>query len=383
MAKAKSRSKGHFWGAADLWLRAIAWFARTGDDGATIDRFFVSRHVKDLRVIAAVASFFLTVGTLIGIALVILAHQHAPFLRFLTGQVPWDKAVIPWDNVYKEARDFFAFFAPALGVVGGVVAWAYKIASLRLGVVDLFACEIGTLCKVTTIVDAVDGQIKKFMMGPPQDGLAGGRPHAPAETFSSEENYFPVFESNARDLQALEADVVINITAFYTYMKSVRDTARKLAQIKPDQADAAKPAHPEMRGHWHDEAGNLIYMLFLGLEAARLAIDDLVEFEPDHAERSVVILISELKAYGFLRRRFVDRSDIRHQRIELRAERYPEIIRKLRKRIEAGMNLPDKYTAKKWRPAFLLLGELATRFDEAVRAAPPSHGAASGLLVGG
>ena len=51
--------------------------------------------------------------------------------------------------------------------------------------------------------------------------------------FTSQESYFPVFDSSVKDLQALEADVVDNVTAFYTYMKVMRDSLRKLAEIHP------------------------------------------------------------------------------------------------------------------------------------------------------
>jgi hypothetical protein len=47
------------------------------------------------------------------------------------------------------------------------------------------------------------------------------------DTFVSEEDYFPVFDSNSRDLQLLESSIVNNITAFYTYMKATRDSLRK------------------------------------------------------------------------------------------------------------------------------------------------------------
>jgi hypothetical protein len=99
--------------------------------------------------------------------------------------------------------------------VGAVLAWAYQSGSVRLGVVDLFACEISTLCRVATVVDTARRYAGKFDQPPtaPAD-TAGPRP--PPYHFASQENYFPVFESNTRDLQTLEARVVINITEFYT-----------------------------------------------------------------------------------------------------------------------------------------------------------------------
>ena len=69
----------------------------------------------------------------------------------------------------------------------------------------------------------------------PGEQTNNDRPHAPlVMQFTSAENYFPVFEGNTRDLQSLEARVVINITSFYTYMKTVRDLMRTAAALKPE-----------------------------------------------------------------------------------------------------------------------------------------------------
>ena len=118
-----------------------------------------------------------------------------------------------------------------------------------------------------------------------------------------------------KDLQALEADVVKHVTAFYTYMKVMRDTLRKLADIKPPAAGG----RPD--DDWHRAICSVIYMQFLGLESARKAIKDLVEFEPTQAEDMITVLLSELLAYGFLREQF--RGDLRQRRLEARDEIVP------------------------------------------------------------
>ena len=83
----------------------------------------------------------------------------------------------------------------------------------------MFACEIDTLCRVVTVVEMV-----KNLTDSPQDSVP--------QHFTSEENYFPILDGNTNDLQSREANVVINITAFYTYMKTVRDSFRKGADIR-------------------------------------------------------------------------------------------------------------------------------------------------------
>ena len=60
-------------------------------------------------------------------------------------------------------------------------------------------------------------------------------------------------------------------------------------------------------------------MQFLGLESAREAIKNLVEFEPTQAEDMITVLLSELLAYGFLRKQF--RGDIRERRLQARDAR--------------------------------------------------------------
>jgi hypothetical protein len=131
---------------------------------------------------------------------------------------------------FSGLSSFVAFYTPMLGIFGAVLAWAYQAGSARLGIVDLFACEIDTLCRVALVADSVARSIGTFQHGlPGRNGEVNSV--SPARHFTSEENYFPVFENNTRDLQALEARVVVNITAFYSYMKAVRDSTRFLMDI--------------------------------------------------------------------------------------------------------------------------------------------------------
>jgi hypothetical protein len=239
------------------------------------------------------------------------------------------------------------FVAPAIPICGGIVAWAYLSAGTRLGVVDLFACEILTLCRVITVFDLGKVYVARYDKGivDPPTAHSGGS--------VSQEDYFPVFGSNSHDLEALEALVVCNITEFYTYMKAMRDLQRKLADI--DNADIAKPI-----------LANIIYVLFLGLESGRKAIKVLVEFQPTKAENIMSILLTELVWYSFLCEHFQDATDhsnqLRFARLTLRLTDYKnevaEIIRKLKLR---GENDKD------WGPAKDTLPELETRFKSMLR----------------
>jgi len=68
------------------------------------------------------------------------------------------------------------------------MGWAYQSASKRLGIVDLFACEIGTLCRVGTIFDIGKRYVDAYFAAP------SDKPPSCA-SFVSKEEYFPVFAS--------------------------------------------------------------------------------------------------------------------------------------------------------------------------------------------
>jgi hypothetical protein len=351
---------------ADQLLRPIAALLRTGEPAATVDRLFDSQHVKDLRLIIAVA--FAAV-VLVGVGGALLVAEN----------VAANEPIREWSHLLMTgAASFFTFFAPVLAAFCAVVAWTYQAGSARLGVVDLFACEISTLCRVATVMDTVRRYVGKFAHGPPAQSAGAGGAAVPAQQFTSQENYFPVFEGNTRDLQTLEARVVINITAFYTYMKAVRDSMRALAETRSQSTEvAAATDKAEAAGPWHDAARNVVYMLFLGLESARKAIHDLVEFEPEQAENTIVILISELEAYGFLRAQFGD-DDMRQKRLMLRDPEYGGLVPQLcscvearsaqEKVVEAAMDARLRPQLSKWQPACMLLPELQKRYQAAIRA---------------
>jgi hypothetical protein len=204
----------------------------------------------------------------------------------------------------------------------------------------------------------------------------------PARPFGSQEHYFPVFERNTRDLQTLEARVVINITAFYTYMKAVRDSMRTFAEITPAPSELVSPTDKAAAaGPWHEAAGNVVYMLFLGLESARRGIADRVEFEPERAERTIVILISELEAYRFLCNQFADEQDMRRQRLMLRGPEYRHVVPELcdsvergrasEEAIRGGMPSRELLEASQGEPAWRLLPELRRRYQAAIASMNP------------
>jgi hypothetical protein len=345
------------------FLKPISFFLTTGNETDTVDRLFVSKHVNDLRLITASVFVILILVTVLA---VVVAMTTAIVDPVSGGHVTGAQRLL--DSSTAAGGVFLKLFVPTFAVFGAVLTWAYQAGSARLGVVDLFACEIDTLCRVITVIDMVGTETSRYTIDPSKCSPDGKDKTASPGHFNSQEEYFPILANNSRDLQTLEANVVVNITAFYTFMKALRDTLRQLADAKSMK-------------QWQESMRNVIYMLYLGLESGRNAMNDLVEFEPTHTERTMVILISELDAYYFLRDKFRDPSEMRNDRLILRGPVYTALVPKINEVLNCKAKGPlekarrgetpnPTYEDSQWLAALQLRDSLNTRFDRLKRDFP-------------
>jgi hypothetical protein len=312
------------------------------ESASTLFRFFRSNHVADLRVIANLAT------CLIGLHTVLVA---------LAGWM----STIGWSNFLTF---LFTWLGPSLTIYGGIVAWTYLSAATRLGVVDLFASEISTLCRVGTIFDIGKHYVKLHDEPPPEEPTTTTKPAVGSvSSFVSQENYFPVFNDNSQDLQRLEAPVVRKITEFYTFMKAARDSQRRLGQTKPSQAAKTDAGTTETKtaDPWREAVCNVIFMIYLGYESGRKAIEELIEYEPSAAENITVILLTELECYSFLCKHF-EKDQLRHSRLEARRPIYKSIVPQLYKKV----NSEHAHDDEDWIKAKNTLPELTVRYDQAL-----------------
>jgi hypothetical protein len=366
----------------------------TKDEAAsTFFRFFRSKHVDDLRFIVKTAFFcFVAFCAVVIIAQASTAAMQTwwPPTASVTAQGPGAtetesfkvKLVSEprrwWDAWLDALKGGLTYIGSALPVFAAIIAWAYLSASARLGIVDLFACEIATLCRVGTLFDIGQryvGMIKEKPAEPDKnagthkiagtDGTAGTERTAGAErtaAIDSKENYFPVFSSNSGDLKLLEVLVVTNITAFYTYMKAARDLQRWLAELATapksgtENADSARTS----QAVWNNTVTDLIFVLFLGYERARKAVNDLIEFQPVQDENKIVILITELKCYVFLRKQF-EGGGVRLARLRLRERTYTREVPVLYSRV-----MSHQKDDEDWREAMSTVPDLESCYKEAV-----------------
>jgi len=295
-------------------------------------RLCTSQHVKDLRWIA----IFVVVGFTLGLLCVYYEQQHL------------------------HVGDAMSLFTITLGGVvagaGAALNWAYQTGSNRLGMVDLFACEINVICRVCLIVDfarrSVE-QAKNKSTNSPAASSADSGQSQPSPRFTSQEDYTPVYDQNLSELEPLEAQVVTHVTEFYTYRKTMLDMLRRIAVLSDDPPGQQR------------SKVEMIYMQYLMYESGRLAIEDLIEFEPRRTESIIGILCSELIVYKFLVDEFGQDKyriregveDFRLQRLNLRRSSYEKEVQAIYAKTSAAHSV-------KWKKAQATAAELKERFSE-------------------
>jgi hypothetical protein len=354
-----------------LWL---AWRVRDNEEhlaedaASTLFRFFRSDHVGDLKLVAKLAIILLSLHVLLVLTYALtfpIAHFIAnPAAHHSTADIIEHAFDVLFTRVFPS---LFTYVGPAITIYGAIVAWSYLSASKRLGVVDLFACEISTLCRVGTIFDIGKTYVDMYHKGNATEKHAAAKHTASPQSFVSQEEYFPIFDHNSSDLESLEALVVESITEYYTYMKATRDLLRKLASIDVSHISKSGDSTPDgivKVDPWHKTVADIIYVLFLGYESARKAITDLTEFQPTRTEHIVIILLTELVCYSFLCE-YLKHDKVRFARLQLRQSDYESIVRTLIGKINAGyMGKQKKY----WAPAQGTIPELTARYRAAIAA---------------
>jgi hypothetical protein len=363
------------------------------DAASTLFRFFRSKHVADLKLVAKLALILLVIH----IVLVVIYALAAADVHYVVAESAARKAVesaahkgvdpaaythhaglIILTDVFESV---VTYIGPAITICGAIVAWSYLSASKRLGIVDLFACEIKTLCRVGTIFDVGKRYVAMYQSKleiAENHAATEGIPAAPSvaepmtdELLSrssvSEEHYFPIFENNSSDLESLEALVVGNITEYYTYMKSARDLQRILASINASQAaksSAGAPHDAAKDAAGRETVADIIYVVFLGYESARKAIADLIEFQPTRDENIIVILMTELVCFSFLCEH-LKQDSLRFPRLQLRELGYEKAYRELIESVNAPHN--NEENVEYWHPAQRMIPELQDRYKAAMK----------------
>jgi hypothetical protein len=319
----------------------------------TLCRVCTSQHLRDLQWIASITLLIILLlligkglpflinsfrtlftGTFrdsVGLAESVSTQLHIwPFLRRLH---------ILWEEIFAKVSA--TSLGGIIGAGGAILAWVYQTGSDRLGVIDLFGCEISVICRTCLIVDFA----KSSTHLTEQSGFK----------FSSEEDYAPVYNNQLADLKPLDADVVNAVSQFYTYRKMMIDYLRGLEESARE-------------GHFKARVTQMIYMQFLMYEAGRKAVERLVEFEPNRDENLVYIYCSEILLFGWLLKRFSEsqfqteqggrkHEDFRLARLEARQDDYIRDVEKLYADMAKKRDLPE------WNRACITSEELRYRYN--------------------
>jgi len=264
------------WSRGEFQLRDIAGRAPINH----LRRFCTSPHTRDLYNIC-VGAIVLTV------AFVVVAILGA-------------LSVLP-DSGKLGLELMVAFVTAMLGVV----SWSYQAANARFGAADLFAGEIGALCRISAVAEIMSNYARLYR--------AGENPPGPPE---SGNDYFAVFNNNAKDMEVLDGDVVGAVTQFYANIKIFQDCLRR-----PAAAD------PKVR---RQQQLATMYYGFLAFESARLALAALIDDRDRCQEAILSAMMSELPAYFFLYRELCDRTDdVRWHRVAARFKGYRRLIQEI------------------------------------------------------
>jgi len=375
-------------------LRLAVWVRENeelpaADAASTLFRFFRSKHVSDLKLAANLALILLCCHIVLVLAYSFIppsANSASPNTSPSANSAPPNSVATtsvnpsPTDRIAHAFDVLSKYVGPAITIYGAIVAWAYLAASKRLGIVDLFACEIKTLCRVGTIFDVGKRYVAMYQNrhdiaenraateGIPEAAQSAAEPMTDellSRSSVSQEHYFPIFDNNSSDLESLEALLVGYITEYYTYMKTVRDLQRIFASINDSQAakSGARAPHGSAKvDTWDETVTDIIYVLFLCYESARNAIADLIEFQPTRDENIIVILMTELVCFSFLCEYHKDDS-LRFSRLQLRELGYEKAYRELFKSVNAQHNEENK---EYWRPVQAMFPELQDRYKDAM-----------------
>jgi len=143
----------------------------------------------------------------------------------------------------NSLKDDATIATALVAAAAAVLNWTYQSGSRRIGAVDLFACEISALCRVSLVINfaqtCVDRaeraheamrRLTRSEAEKPSDNTLDRPDDGEPVKFTSEEDYTPVYDGNISDLEPLDVNVVTYVTEFYTYRKTMVDHLRAITR---------------------------------------------------------------------------------------------------------------------------------------------------------
>lgn len=202
------------------------------------------------------------------------------------------------------------FLLPAVFIAA--IQFIHATGSKRRGAVDMITSEIITVARVLAAGNIIGAFIATYAK---LEATGDRRPSGFGDV-ARKENYFTAFDKNIETLGTLKRELVMNITAFYTFMKAARDATGAINLWKDD--------YPVSRSK--DDVVDIIYLCFLNLLHGHFAITALIEKDQQqrlHYAEDVFTGL-EIQCFVFLMLVLAD-DDFRYKAVQGREERYREL----------------------------------------------------------
>lgn len=161
----------------------------------------------------------------------------------------------------------YEFLLTAFAGLGAAIYKVWDVMDNRLGTIDLFSSEIMSICRVIALTRMINGYVIWFFH--PAFAKYVGE--------SRKENYFAIFDCEGHRLGFLSRKAVTQVTAFYTFLKGARDAVALL----PPAAEMSECLNSQVQLTIRFTLLNIVYLLFLCLEAAYYSLISLIGDEKE------------------------------------------------------------------------------------------------------
>jgi hypothetical protein len=190
---------------------------------------------------------------------------------------------------------FIAAFGTAVLGFGG---WLYRTADARLTVVDVIASEMFSVVRAA----GNNKSVAKLM------SLDDAKCVGMFAFLELTEQYNDFMKAVGRDLGFLDQYTVTRISGYYTSLKIMQDRVRMLRNWANWLLKSGRTTEEILVGKeeqfLHESVKQIMYDFYLCLENARISLHELLENGEFHDNCIFVCLISEIRAFAFLRKHY-------------------------------------------------------------------------------
>jgi hypothetical protein len=273
-----------------------------------VNRYLWKHVEKPSRLLQAATTSIVCVGDLNSTEASVIRAQ----LPSLTSYVRHLASTLAYTGSALSVWAVFGVFGTVFLTFGG---WLYRTGDARMTAIDVVASEIFALCRAITNNRSVRNISKFYESTTPPFALA---------YLELQEEYHDFMQIVGQNLGFLDQSSVARITGFYTSLKIMRDRCRMLKNWAVDASSEKPSLASDGDLFWKGTLRQTIYDFLLCLENARIALHLLLEGDDLHDDSIFVCLMSEIRAFAFLKD-LTDNATYISRRLEARLQ--PPVFR--------------------------------------------------------